>query len=130
MFGLSGFQVRLIGYAAVAIAIGILLWRVNAWHKGYLELPVAKAATVAAETALTAQRAQDAKDAAASLALSAELATLRGREAEIITKIVTVPHKELVYVKVAGECPVRSESFRSLFNAATTGVSASPPPTG
>ena len=130
MFGLSGFQFRLIGYAAVAIAVGILLWRVNAWHKGYLELPAAKAATVAAENALAAQRAQDVKDAAASLALSAELATLRGKEVEIITRIINVPRKELVYVKTPGECPVRSESFRSLFNAATTGISASPPPTG
>ena len=127
---MSGLYLRLIGAGAAVLLIGLLAWRVNAWHKGYLELPAAKAATVAAESALTAQRAQDVKDAAASLALSAELATLRGKEVEIITRIINVPRKELVYVKTPGECPVRSESFRSLFNAASTGVSASPPPTG
>jgi hypothetical protein len=117
---------RLIAYGIGALAIALLAWRVNAWHNAYKELPVAKAATVAAENALTAQREQAAKDAAIAAKVSGELATLRGKEAEIVTKIVSIPRKELVYVKVPGECPVRSDSFRLLYNEAVTGSSAEP----
>ena len=117
---------RLYIYIAAAILLAGLIWKVNDWRVDAGKLPAAQAATVAAETALTAQREQAVKDAAESAKQSEELATLRGREAEIVTKIVSVPRKELVYVKVPGECPVRSDSFRLLYNEAVTGAGTQP----
>jgi type II secretory pathway pseudopilin PulG len=117
---------RLYVYIAVAILLAGVLWKVNGWRTDAAKLPAAIEAKAAAESALTAQREQAAKDAAIAAKVSGELATLRGKEAEIVTKIVSVPRKELVYVKVPGTCPVRSDSFRLFYNEAVTGSSAEP----
>ena len=117
---------RLYIYIALAILLAGALWKVNDWRSDAAKLPAAIEAKAAAETALTAQREQAVKDAAVAAKVSGELATLRGKEAEIVTKIVSVPRKELVYVKVPGECAVRSESYRSLYNQAVTGSIAEP----
>ena len=119
-------QYKLIAYIVAAALLAGGLFQVNRWHNAYKELPAAKAAAVAAQKALADQIEQSSKDQAKAIALSAELAALRGKEAEIVTKIVSVPRKELIYVKVPGTCPVRSEHYRLLYNQAVTGIS--PPP--
>ena len=116
-------NIRLIAYIVAAALLAGVLFQVNRWHNAYKELPAAKAATVAAQNALAAQRAQADKDAVIAAKQSAELAALRSKEAEIVTKIVSVPRKELVYVKVPGDCPTRSDSYRLLYNEAVTGTS-------
>jgi hypothetical protein len=120
-------NIRLIAYIVAAVLLSGALFQLNRWHNAYKEAPALKAAKAAAEKDRLAQIEQSKKDSAKSIALSAELAALRGKEAEIVTKIVSVPRKELVYVKVPGDCPTRSDSYRLLYNEAVTG-SASPPP--
>lgn len=117
---------KMIGVIVAGLAVSLFLWRVTAWRAAYRELPAVKAQAVAAEKARLDQIEQSRKDTAKSAEQSEELAKLRGKEAEIQTKIVTVNRKELVYVKVPGECPVRSEPYRLLYNEAVTGTS--PPP--
>ena len=117
---------RLYIYIALAILLAGALWKVNDWRSDAAKLPAAIEAKAAAESALTAQREQAVKDAAVAAKVSDDLAKLRGKEAEIVTKIVSVPRKELVYVKVPGDCPIRSNSFLMLYNQAVTGSRENP----
>jgi hypothetical protein len=118
--------VRLYIYIALAILLAGALWKVNDWRSDAAKLPAAIEAKAAAESALTAQREQAVKDAAVAAKVSGELATLRGKEAEIVTKIIRVPRKELIHAETPDKCSTRSNSFRLLYNEAVTGSSAEP----
>jgi hypothetical protein len=90
---------RLIGLGVLAIAVGLLLWRITAWRAGFLERDQAVADLAALQTATAEREEQMAKDreadAARRVALSLALENARAA-IEILRAhpIVSVVYRE------------------------------------
>ena len=92
MFGLSTLQIRLAGYALAAIAIGLLLWRVQTWHRKAAERDTAvqELTDYRAQVEAQAKRqsAAIAADDASKAALAKQLADAQRTLADIAARPV------------------------------------------
>jgi len=117
---LSAIPWRLIGYGALAAAVGLLTWRVIAWHSAYKALPGVEAALeaeVACGEGSECQKRQAALQAAAE-AKSAEV--VAGYEQEL----ADLRNRPLVrrVIRVCNDGGVQSTGTPSSTNGASPGT--------
>lgn len=88
---------RLIGIAAAALAVGLLLWRVTAWRAGYLERDKAVADLAAYGDAVAARDAAAATEREAAGKRSEELALRLANADGEIERLRSHPITSVVY---------------------------------
>lgn len=98
MIGLRAIPWRLIGFGAIALAVGLLLWRVGVWRTGYLERDKAVADLAAYGDAVAAREKQEAKDREDAAARSATLALTVETARATIELLRANPIQSVVYV--------------------------------
>ncbi len=82
---LSAVPWRLVGYGAAAVAIGVLGWRVHAWHAAYKALPEAQAALAAEQACAVGSKCAERVAALVARQAAASEQAVRGYEDEIRT---------------------------------------------